>query len=803
MSSQADVYEKLGAFYLGRPFDPATGETEDEPLLYDSKDLVTHAVCVGMTGSGKTGLCVTLLEEAAIDGIPALVVDVKGDLGNMLLTFPELRGADFRPWVDAAEAAREGIGVEELAERTAELWRNGLGKWDQDGERIRRLRDAVEMTIYTPGSEAGQAVSILSSFAAPDAELRADAELLGERVATTAASVLGLLGIDADPVRSREAILLSTVLDDAWRRGEDLDLAGLIQRIQSPPVAMVGVMPVDTFFPPDKRFELAMAFNNLLASPAFRTWMSGVPLDVDRMLYTASGKPRVAIFSIAHLGDAERMFFVSLLLNQTLGWMRRRSGTASLRAILYMDEVFGYLPPVGNPPSKRPMLTLLKQARAFGLGLVLATQNPVDLDYKALSNIGTWFLGRLQTERDKMRVREGLLGATAGLSEAQLDDLLSRLDKRVFLLHNVHESAPVLFKVRWALSYLRGPLTRDQIKTLAPGGTGIDDAAPAQPARPAAVAASAVAGGSRPMLPSGIDERFLPLRARPDEDVVYRPHLVGSARVHFVDARKGVEASEDVLFLAPGEGGDWYAASPLELAAEGLEKDPVAGLRFADLPAALAQERTYKDAEKELAEMLYRTRRFDLLRSSEWDLVSTPGESERDFRIRLAERAREERDREVEKLRHKLDGQRETLAGRLRKAEERVEREAQQARDQKLQTVIGFGSTLLGAFLGRKKLSATNLNRASSVVRGISRSQKEGHDVELAQAEVGRFRAEIEALDREAQDEIAKLQERFDTAAGEVETLSLKPRKTDVDVRFLGLAWAPYRLSAGVAEPVF
>src|SRR6478736_3289119 len=390
-------YEKLGAFYLGRVFDAASGKLADQPLLYDSRDLTTHAVCVGMTGSGKTGLCLALIEEAAIDGVPAILIDPKGDLGNLLLTFPSL-------------------------------------------------------------ATAGLPVSILRSFAAPPETVRGDEELLGDRVASTATSLLTLLGVDADPLQSREHILVATILAGAWSKGEDLDLAALIARIQNPGVSRIGVVDLESFFPAKDRFALAMRLNNLLAAPGFAAWLQGDALDAGALLRTPAGKPRISILSIAHLSDAERMFFVTLLLNQVLAWVRAQSGTTSLRAILYMDEIFGYFPPVANPPSKKPLLTLLKQARAFGMGIVLATQNPVDLDYKGLANAGTWFLGRLQTDRDKMRVLEGLEGAAAEaggqFDRAAMDKLLSGLGKRVFLMNNVHESHPVLFETRWTLSYL-------------------------------------------------------------------------------------------------------------------------------------------------------------------------------------------------------------------------------------------------------------------------------------------------------------------------------------------------------------
>jgi hypothetical protein len=465
----ATDFEKLGVFYLGRPWDLATRKPTPGLVLYDSKDLVTHAVCVGMTGSGKTGLCLALLEEAAIDGIPALVIDPKGDLADLMLTFPELRPEDFLPWINEDDARRKGLEPADYARQQAELWRKGLAEWGQDGARIRRLRDAVDIAIYTPGSEAGIPISILKSFAAPPSSIRDDGELFRERIAGTATSLLGLLGIDADPIRSREHILIATILDAAWRAGRDLDLASLIQAIQTPPVARVGVLDLESFYPSKARFELAMGLNNLLAAPGFAAWMQGEALDVGRMLWTPEGKPRIAVCSIAHLGDAERMFFVSLLLNQALAWTRSLSGTASLRAIVYMDEIFGYFPPVANPPSKLPLLTLLKQARAFGVGLVLATQNPVDLDYKGLANTGTWFIGRLQTERDKARVLEGLEGAAAGagsrFDRGRMEEILAGLGNRIFLMNNVRDDGSEVFESRWAMSYLRGPLTRSQIST--------------------------------------------------------------------------------------------------------------------------------------------------------------------------------------------------------------------------------------------------------------------------------------------------------------------------------------------------
>ncbi len=464
------VLEKLGAFYLGKTYDMNAGQILDEPVMYDAKDLTTHAMCVGMTGSGKTGLCMTLLEEAAIDGIPSIIIDPKGDIGNLLLTFPQLRPQDFKPWVDSNEALRKGHTVDSYAEHMAGVWKKGLGEWGQTGERIRALRASADMAIYTPGSNAGLQLSVIKSFSAPSAEVRTDTDAMRDRIQSAVSGLLALLGVEADPLQSREHILLSNILQHHWQAGKDLTLPDIIGQIQSPPFAKLGVFDLETFYPANDRLGLAMRLNNALASPGFGAWMEGEPLDIQRLLYTPEGKPRCAIMSISHLPDSERMFFVTILLNELLSWMRAQPGTSSLRALLYMDEIFGYFPPNANPPSKKPMLTLLKQARAFGVGCVLATQNPVDLDYKGLGNTGTWFVGRLQAERDKMRLLDGLEGATASAGQsfnrAEMETLLSSLGSRVFLMNNVHENAPVVFHTRWAMSYLRGPLSRGQIAKL-------------------------------------------------------------------------------------------------------------------------------------------------------------------------------------------------------------------------------------------------------------------------------------------------------------------------------------------------
>ncbi|MFA5594759.1 MAG: DUF87 domain-containing protein, partial [Trueperaceae bacterium] len=423
-------FEKLGVFYLGREVDPATMQSAEQPLLYDSSDLTTHAVIVGMTGSGKTGLGVGLIEEAAIDGIPVLAIDPKGDLGNLALTFPELRPSDFEPWVDPRDAERQGVSVSEYAAQQAQQWREGLASWGQTPDRIQRFRDAAEVVVYTPGSSAGRPISVLRSFSAPPAAVLNDADLMSERLGTTVTGLLTLLGSNADPL-SREHILLSSILEHAWREGRDLAVADLIHAVQQPPMRRLGVMDVDTVFPAKDRLKLALSLNALVASPTFDAWTRGEPLDVQSLLYAPDGRSRVAVVSIAHLSDAERSFFLSLLLSEVVAWTRSQTGTSSLRALVYIDELFGFLPPVAEPPTKKPLMTLLKQARAHGVGLALATQNPVDLDYKALSNAGTWFVGRLQTERDKARLIDGLTAAAPGsATAAELSDIIGRVGKR-------------------------------------------------------------------------------------------------------------------------------------------------------------------------------------------------------------------------------------------------------------------------------------------------------------------------------------------------------------------------------------
>lgn len=817
-------FEKLGVFYLGKVQDPESGATTPEYVLYDAKDLTTHAVCVGMTGSGKTGLCIALLEEAGIDGIPAIVVDPKGDLGNLLLTFPELRAADFQPWIDATEAASHGETPDQYAASVAKRWREGLAQWDEDGARIARFRAAVDLAIYTPGSNAGLPLTVLRSFAAPPPAIRADDDAFRQHVAANTAGLMALLGLDADPVRSREFILVSNVLDHVWREGKSLDLAGLIRQIQTPPFAKVGVLDLDTFYPAKDRMQLAMSLNNLLASPAFASWLEGEPLDIQRLLYTTTGKPRISILSIAHLSESERMFFLTILLNELLTWVRSQAGTPSLRALFYMDEVFGYFPPTANPPSKTPMLTLLKQARAYGLGIVLATQNPVDLDYKGLSNCGTWFLGRLQTERDKERVLDGLEGASAQAGSTfdrrRMNQILSGLDSRVFLMNNVHEDEPVLLHTRWALSYLRGPLARAQIQRLMADRR---QAAQAELAASAAVASP----GERPVpatsvptsdtstevasqIPADVRQQILAATKNPDgaSTIVYRPALLGSGRLHFVRVAYKVDSWQDRHFLVPcatdPKGHAWETARGVLEEQLEWHSDAKPGARFADLPPALTVAKNYKTWQRQLVDHLYQSQTLTVWRCAALKQYSQPGEAEDAFRIRLSQLAHEQRDEQVEELRRKYASKLATLNDQIQRATQRVTKEKDEYHQTTLDTVISVGSSIFGALLGRKLMSRTNVSKASTSARSVGRAARARSDIGRAEERLDTLKQKMKQLQEQIEQDVEKIDTIYQPGQLEFEALEVRPRKSDIEVQPITVVWTPWLVdAAGIAEPAY
>ncbi len=818
--------ERLGGFYLGKEIDPATGDMSPEPLMYDARDLTTHAVCVGMTGSGKTGLCIGLLEEAALDGVPAIIIDPKGDITNLLLTFPDLKPSDFAPWVNPDDARRKNMDTAAFAAKTAKQWREGLASWDQEPERISRLKNSADFRIYTPGSTAGTPVSILASLRAPRQGWDGNEEALREQIRGTVSALLGLAGTDADPMRSPEHILVSTIFEHAWKNGQDLDLATLITSIQNPPVRKIGVFDVDTFFPPKNRFSLAMALNNVMAAPGFSDWLTGEPLDVGTLLGSQGGKPRHAIFCIAHLDDAQRMFFVTLLLEEVLGWVRRQGGTTSLRALLYMDEIFGFLPPSANPPSKKPMLTLLKQARAFGLGVVLATQNPVDLDYKAMSNAGTWFIGKLQTERDKARILDGLESVAGGMNRSELDKMIGGLGKRVFILHNVHEDKPLIFQTRWVMSYLRGPLTRDQIRLLKPAQDtspaptltqtpdmplGSTAGAPAPVAQPEAAALPEGYLTVRPSLPPKLEQVFLPVRRsaanaldaleessgrRVDENglkLVYRPRLLAMARVGFVDRRRDVDSEKKIgLLIEPESLGAvvrWDEGAPTDLDANRLDPSPVKGSIFAPVPDSLGKPQKLTSATKDFKDYLYQEHELQIHHLPDLKLFGEVGESEEEFlgRARLA--IREKRDAEVDKMTAKVQRVLDRLDKKLVKEQRELEEDKADYDSRKREELLSAGETLIGilGIFGKRK--RTGLSAAARKRRMTSRAKE---DIQESVAEIAAIEEEMNDLKAKLAGDAEDATDRWEDLIDDITTFAVKPRRTDVRADLVALAWAPF-----------
>ena len=794
----------------------ASRKISDEIINYDARDLTTHAVCVGMTGSGKTGLCVGLLEEAALDKVPAIIIDPKGDMTNLLLQFENLSPDEFRPWINPDDASRKGMSVDDYTDATAEKWKNGLADWGQSTERIQLLKQSVEYTIYTPGSDSGIPINILGSFAAPRVDFDSDAEMLRERIQGTVAALLGMVGSKEDPVRSREGILLANIFEHHWRLGEDLDLAKLIMGIQSPPVKKLGVFDVDTFFPEKDRFELAMDFNALVASPQFNYWLKGDPLDIDKIYFNSDGKPRHSIFYIAHLSDSERMFFVTLLLNSLITWMRRQSGTSSLRSLLYFDEIFGYFPPTSQPPSKRPLLTLLKQARAFGLGAVLVTQNPVDIDYKGLSNAGTWFIGKLQTERDKDRVLDGLKGALAeagSSSDFDFSTMISALSSRVFLLHNVHEEEPLTYHTRWAMSYLRGPLTRPQVKEL-------------MERRKSKTASSAKGHATTPILESstkteimtsttppsiapGVDQRFFAVWKSASEagqelgtgealSIEYQPMLMALGKVRFYDAKRRIDEVEAIQLLAPPPDDfgriNWKHAVEISGDERSLLTSPDhpenISIAYAGVPETLNSAKEMNQAEKEVADYLYQNKAMELHEHPGLKIYQEAHENVEAFRMRLMQAAREERDEEVDKIQDKYDTKFERIGDRIRREEHKLEEKKADLRHRKTAEIVGVAETIFSVFAGRRRRSFSAVTTKSRMRRKASQS------VESIEAELEDLQEDYIEMEHELQDQIKAVQEKWDSVEDGVELRQVTPRRTDVKVNGVSLVWQPVWVSS-------
>lgn len=838
------MIETEGNFYLGRIFDTKTGKVTEQPLLYDPSDLTTHAVVVGMTGSGKTGLCIGLLEEAALNGIPALLIDPKGDITNLLLHFPDLLPQDFQPWVNADQARREGKSVEQAAAEAAESWKKGLESWEIGQDRMLNLKNSAHFAIYTPGSDAGIPVSILASLKAPAIPWESNRELLREKISGTVTALLGLVGMqDVDPVRSREHILLSNIFEHAWSQGKDLDLGELILQAQTPPFAKLGVFDVNTFFPEKDRFSLAMLLNNILASPAFQTWIEGQPLDIPSLLFGPDGRPRHSVFYLAHLTEAERTFFITLLYSAVETWMRSQSGSSVLRAILYFDEIFGYLPPIANPSTKPLMLRMLKQARAFGVGQVLVTQNPVDVDYKALSNAGSWFIGKLQTDQDKQRLLDGLESATsAGLDRAAYDRLISGLGKRVFLLHNVHEKQPQVFSTRWAMNYLAGPLTRSQIPALnemvgakiqvpaaAPAPSQAPAAAPLGQVQPIPVAAAPVAApaampapaarqtasqttaaltSTRPAVPAGIAEYFLPNnltftqafkaagKTYPQEamsqGIVYRPVVLAQASIRYLNRKYNVdtEAFKTAVVQNPDRRGmvRWDDYITTQINNRSLDDKPDPQARFAALETPFSEAKTLAAMEKDFVDWAFRSAEVTVRTNEALKLYAGPQVSAAEFRSQCAEAARTARDAEAKKATTTFETKLRTLKDKLAREERELRQDEAEHSQRKLEeggTHLENVASLLG--FGRKRSLTSSLTK-----RRLTEQAKA--DVDESIDAIEQFKQEIAALEKEKDALIEEVSARWGDLANEITETKISPLKKDVLLDFFGVAWMPFHV---------
>lgn len=808
--------EKLGSFYLGANYDIDNKEISSESVNYDSRDLTTHAVCVGMTGSGKTGLCVGLLEEAAIDKVPAIIIDPKGDMTNLLLQFEDLKTTDFKKWINPDDASRKGMSVPEYAKATADKWKNGLASWGQDSSRLKKLKESVDYTIYTPGSDSGVPINILGSFASPGINFDEDAEMLHERIQGTVAALLGMIGSKADPVRSREGILLASLFEHFWKKDEDLDLGKIIMGIQNPPFSQLGVFDIETFFPQKNRFDLAMSFNSLIASPQFRYWMQGDDLDIEKIYFTKEGKPRHSIFYIAHLSDSERMFFVTLLLNSLITWMRKQSGTTSLRSLLYFDEIFGYFPPTAEPPSKKPLLTILKQARAFGVGAVLVTQNPVDIDYKGLSNAGTWFIGKLQTERDKMRVLDGLEGAIAeagGKGGKDFSKIISSLSSRVFLLHNVHADNPVIYHTRWAMSYLRGPLTRPQVKKLMKAKKAkpaSDNDIPfeivnAENPKRATKKTKKLEVEMRPSADPSIEQKYFIVRKTEKTaqralevdsklHLSYQPYLLSSGKVRYYNQKRFVDVVEELAYLSgpPDSFGrsNWDEGMQIDNWAHSLLDEPDypdnVSVSFDDIPASANTKKEFDMVKKAFSDWLYKSKSIQTLQHEKLEMFQEGEESEESFRMRIQQKAREFRDEELDEIKDRYEPKFDSLSNKIRKEEEDVEEAKDEMRDRRNAEMINVAETIFSVFVkGRSRSLST-----AATKRRMKR--KASNQYEAAQADLEELSIRYEDLEEELEEKLHDARERWDRVTDGIISYEIKPRRSDVVLDKVILCWMPF-----------
>jgi hypothetical protein len=779
-------------FFLGGSVDPASGDRTGDEIRYDAADLTTHGVIVGMTGSGKTGLGIIFIEEALRSGLPVLILDPKGDMTNLLLTFPNLAPADFQPWVDEVAARRDGTTVEKLAEDTAALWKSGLASWGLDGGDIAALRDGAGFTIYTPGSQAGVPLNILGSLSAPDVDWDTGSEAARDEIEGLVSGLLALVGVDGDPLSSREHILLSNLVENAWRAAEDLSLETLIGRIHRPPMRKLGVFEIDSFFPEKDRLALAMRLNALVASPSFADWRSGPALDPGRLLWDEDGTPQASIVYLAHLADEERQFVVTMVLGRFITWMRSQAGSSDLRAMIYMDEVFGFVPPSAAPPAKKPILTILKQARAFGIGMLLSTQNPVDLDYKAMSNAGTWCIGRLQTERDKLRILEALQSASGDADVGALGEIISGLGKRTFLLHNTRDRQPTVFTTRWAMSYLRGPLTRDELSKLTEHDEQrADPPAPVATVQPDDDDSTAIP----PAVAGGIRVRWMDPAASWAEAVgaarngtTFQAALAARVDLTFDDTTADIDHDEvwEAVFLPVSDPFDPATAIAVDHDERDFRSEPPADATYVIGDAALDSRTWFNDAGRAITDHLSRHRTIEVFRNPSLKVYGRVGETRQDFEKRCAAVADDQADRAVAALRDKF-------RARINREKDQIEAAWEKVRDAELdvetrrqEEMMSGAGTVLGVLLGRK--STRSMSTAASK---RSMTKKAERRLETAHGTVTDEIGDLDQLETDLADAVTEIAQEWDAKAADVEILEIGLEKTDVTVADMALVWIP------------
>lgn len=779
-----EIYEKLGLFYMGKDVDKKTMMPTEALTLLKNKNFTTHAAIIGMTGSGKTGLGIGIIEEAAIDNIPSIVIDPKGDMGDLCLTDPTFSAAAFEPWV-RDEATSKGEDPAVYAGKTAQVWKEGLESWGQERSRVEKF-SKVKKTIYTPGSSSGVSINIMASMDVPPPEVMDDSDMLASFLKSTVSSLLSLIGIEADPIDSKEYILLAQIISANWIAGKSITIEELIGSIINPPFKKVGVLPLEGYYPQSERFKFATKFNAVVASPSFSSWLKGEDLDIQRLLYDEEGKAKIAIFSIAHLTDDERMFFVTLLLNKYIAWMRHQSGTSSLKTVLYMDEIFGFFPPTKNPPSKEPMLLLLKQARAYGVGVVLSTQNPVDLDYKGLSNIGTWFIGRLQTAQDIDRVIDGLGGKRgSSFDKSEIRELLSNLQKRTFFLKSAHLDDVRLFTTRWVMSYLKGPLKKREISVL------MKSQKESEKAQIAAVDLPTEREGGQEMyekyntLDSSIPQYY---EVDASGKHRYRPTLGAKIRVGFYSQSRGIdEAEESIVTLSvdPTDSTiDWEAAESDESDFSRFPTQIPSDAKLGKLSDIVREDKGLRKAKKLLEEMLYRERKLELYRCKKPKMESSPYESQGDFKVRIQDIMNDKKEEEIESLKERYDKKGSVLQDRLQRAIARVDKEESDVSSKTTDTMISAGMAVLGALFGRRSTAkiGTTLNKGSRIL-------KERGDVDRAQKRADEVQSKIVDLGYELEEKIDEMEDQYGIDNCEISTFSIKPRRSDIGVEEIGLVW--------------